>query len=220
MEIAERKLKELEQTGYRLRIKDYFNEAVELFKAETGLFVLFTVVYLTAQGGLNFVVPIVGPLAAAVLTPPLSVGYYYAVYKIRNGQGLSLGDFFHGFNLITPLVVSSLIGGAISLIGLFFFILPGIYFGVAYSMASFFVVFFNMSGWDALEASRRLVHRQWWDVFVLVLAVVLLDVLGLIFLGVGLLVTVPLSNIMLYLFFEDVMSVGNEGEALVDSLGR
>ena len=220
MEGVERRLATIQQTGYRVRIGDYFKEAFEIFKAESGLFVLFTFVYLGVQAFLNFILPVVGPLASVVLSPPLSVGYFFAVYKIRNGQSITFNDFFHGFNFLTPLVVASLIGSALGLLGLALFVVPGIYVTVAYFMANFFIVFYNMSGWEALEASRRFVHRQWWDVFVLLLAVLVLDILGMICMGVGLLVSIPVTTIMLYLFFEDVFGLGNEGDELVDSLGK
>ncbi len=220
MEVVERRLAQIQQTGYRLRIGDYFNNAFEIFKAESGLFVLFTFVNLAVQALLNLVVPVVGPLVSVVITPPLSVGYFFAVYKIRNGQSVTFNDFFRGFNFLTPLVVASLIGSALTLLGLVFLVVPGIYLSVAYFMANFFIVFYNMSGWEALKASRKFVHRQWFDVWLLLLLVLLIDMLGLICLGVGLLVSIPVTNIMLYLFFEDVFGLGNEGDELVDSLGE
>ncbi|MCS7084663.1 MAG: hypothetical protein RMM53_04835 [Bacteroidia bacterium] len=218
--LVERRLQELKETGYRISIKDYFNGAIEIFKAEAGPFILFSLLYLAVQGLLNFVLENFGLLISIVLSPPLSAGYIFAAHKIRNGEPLYFSDFFQGFKLITPLVVSSLIGGAISLLGFIFLIIPGVYFTVAYYMAPFFVVFYGMSGWDALEASRKLVHRQWFDVFVFLLAILLIDLLGVICLGVGLLVAVPITSIMLYLFFEDVFGLNIKSEDLIDSLGR
>jgi uncharacterized membrane protein len=61
--------------------------------------------------------------------------------------------------------------------------------------------------WTALELSRRVVHRQWWSTFSLVLVSAALIVGGALAYGVGLVLAVPLSTAALMYAYEDVFGV-------------
>jgi uncharacterized membrane protein len=59
--------------------------------------------------------------------------------------------------------------------------------------ASYLVIDRRLDFWPAMELSRRTVNPRWFGYFALVLLVALLNLAGALALGVGLLVTIPLS---------------------------
>ncbi|WP_184498308.1 hypothetical protein [Algoriphagus iocasae] len=88
--------------------------------------------------------------------------------------------------------------------GLVLFILPGIYLGVGYMFSLLFVLFGGFDFWPAMEYSRKLVHTNWWKFFGFVLLLLLINIGGFLCLIVGLLVTIPLTYLSVYVLFEEL----------------
>lgn len=95
------------------------------------------------------------------------------------------------------------------------FVIPGIYLAIVYSFVGLIVVFNNVDGSEALKASRKVLNRNFWPFFGLLIILFLINVLGFLCLVVGLLVTVPLSKAILFLAYKDVFGIV-EDEALSD----
>lgn len=68
-----------------------------------------------------------------------------------------------------------------------------IYWSVNYSMSMALIVDRHMKFWPSLEVSRKVLRKKWRSIFNFLLALGLLNLLGLLALGVGLLVTFPWS---------------------------
>ena len=87
-------------------------------------------------------------------------------------------------------------------------ILPGIYLAVGYSFAYLRATDRQVSFWDAMEASRKTVTHHWWSVFGLLLLGIPFAILGLVCLGVGILVAMPLIMGALAYAYEDLFNPG------------
>ncbi len=92
-------------------------------------------------------------------------------------------------------------------------LLPGLYFGVAYSLAIPLVVEHKFDFWPALETSRRLISRDWFGFFMLNFTIVLINVLGLCLCCVGLLVTAPLSTCAIVAAYRDIIGLNPSDDA-------
>ena len=66
----------------------------------------------------------------------------------------------------------------------------------------------DQSFWDAMEASRKTVTHHWWSVFGLLLLGIPFAILGLVCLGVGILVAMPLIMGALAYAYEDLFNPG------------
>jgi uncharacterized membrane protein len=55
-----------------------------------------------------------------------------------------------------------------------------------------------------MEWSRKLITRNWWQFLVLVLIFIVLNAAGILLAGIGLVVTLPLTFLVLYVLFEDL----------------
>jgi uncharacterized membrane protein len=97
-----------------------------------------------------------------------------------------------------------LIGQILTALGVFAFIIPGIYLAVAYSFSVLMAIFGGFDFWTALEESRKLITVRWWKFLVFTLVLVLINLLGILTLGLSLLVSIPVSFYATYLLFEDI----------------
>jgi uncharacterized membrane protein len=81
---------------------------------------------------------------------------------------------------------------------------PLIYLGVSYSLSIPFVIDRKLPPWRAIETSRCLITRNWFGIFYLVVVLVLINLLGLIPFGLGLLVTIPLTFCSFAVIYQDI----------------
>jgi hypothetical protein len=94
----------------------------------------------------------------------------------------------------------------------FLLLLPAVFFAVAYNWAYMFVVFYKMSFWDAMEASRKVISKNWVMIFFFLFVTGLIAGLGIFLLCIGILVTFPAYLCMNYAAFADVTQLGTESE--------
>ena len=179
-------------TQASLPLGGYLKTGWGLFMQYPGGFVGFCLLNLVIQAALR-VIPFVGPVAAFAVTTPLFMGNFIVSAKLLQGQTPEFRDFFAGFQYYLPLLLLSLVAGLVIGIGTVLLIIPGIYLAVAYLFASYLVVDRRLDFWPAMELSRLTVNPRWFGYFAFVLLLALLNLAGVIALGVGLLVTIPLS---------------------------
>lgn len=85
-----------------------------------------------------------------------------------------------------------------------------VYLSVSWVFASMLAVFHDMSAWDALETSRKLVTRNWFMVLIFLLLVGIIAMAGVILFVIGLIFTVPLAICYIYAAFEDIAGLPGE----------
>jgi len=198
-----RKLDKIINEGYDFKFSEYISRGVDLFQINIGGFVSYTLIYVIIILGSNFI-PSYGSLIGIILGPPLLVGYYIVANKLRKEESFEFGDFFLGFQILIPLIIANLIITIFTLVGLVAFIIPGIYLAVAYMFTQFFIVFHGCNFWEAMEASRQLITKNWWYLLGLLFVITLINLLGVLLIGIGLLVSIPISYCIIYAAFEDI----------------
>lgn len=107
-----------------------------------------------------------------------------------DGRPLDLGTLLSTDQLGT-VVVSSLIVAAISTVGSFLFILPGLVFGFLAQFFLFFVLGHDDGPWDAIVSSIRFTVDNVVSVLLLYLLGAVVATVGMLLCGVGLLVAFP-----------------------------
>lgn len=86
-----------------------------------------------------------------------------------------------------------------------FLLLPIIYLSIVWIYAPLLVIFYNMSAWDAMEASRKIISKKWGIFALFYLLVSIISVSGVLFFGIGILYTLPIGACILYASFEDIL---------------
>ena len=112
------------------------------------------------------------------------------------GDPISWKMIFTGFSDSGKIIVATILQYVLVIIGLLILVLPGIYLAIGYSMTIPLIVDRKMSPWQAMEASRKAVHRVWWRVVGLYLVMGLLFTISMVPLGIGLIWTWPMFIIL------------------------
>lgn len=207
---SEKSVDSILQQGYEVKIGAYLQRGWEIMKQNLGGFIGFTVIVVLISLIPSVMPERLMPLFNAVvnvITPALSAGFLIVAFKTIKQQSTEFGDFFRGFNRFLPIFLTSLLVGIFVLIGLILLIIPGIYLAVAYSLAIAFVVGRNFDFWEAMEASRKIISRNWFSFFAFLLVLGLINIGRALLLGIGLLFTIPLTSCAIAAAFEDIVGL-------------
>jgi uncharacterized membrane protein len=191
---------QLIQSGYQPNVGEYFRRGWKIFEKNAGGFIAYVLLFILISAVSAFI-----PFAPLLISGPLLAGFFIVSHRISKGEAHEFNTFFRGFDFFVPLLLYTLISGIFIALGFIALIVPGIYLAVSYSFAPMFIVFGKMEFWDAMEYSRKLITRNWWSLFGLMLLLFLLNIAGTLLLFVGLLFTIPLSYCILYAAFEDIV---------------
>ncbi|MFW6126701.1 MAG: hypothetical protein ACOC6K_00655, partial [Thermodesulfobacteriota bacterium] len=190
-----------------VNITDYFKAGWELFKKYPAGFVGYFVLVIVISMVLRMV-PVIGWLAGFALVSPLNAGFFVVSAKLLKNQRPQFADFFSGLKFyFVQLALFGIVSSILITIGLILLIVPGIYLIVSYLFALMFIVDRGLDFWPAMETSRRAVQPLWFKFFTFLLLVFLLNLAGALLLGVGLLVTVPLTHCIFTVAFDDIFGV-------------
>ena len=154
----------------------------------------------------------------------MTVGYYIAILKFSNNEEITLSDFFRGFYYLPQLTLYYftiiLIPVGITILSVYSaesasppmsIILPpvlgisAIYLSIAYMFAPLFIVDMGMNFWQSLENSRRIVTKRWFQFLGLLIVLIPINALGIVTLGLGLLITIPLSFCIIAVAYHDIV---------------
>ncbi|MDB6059783.1 MAG: hypothetical protein JWO95_3627 [Verrucomicrobiales bacterium] len=132
-------------------------------------------------------------------------GLLILILKLIRGQRADFGDAFAGFSEhFLQLFLVGLVSLLLTMVGLAFCIIPGLYLLVAWSMAIPLVADKKMEFWPAMELSRKVMNQHWWSMFGLVLLGILILLLGACVCCVGILVATPVVFAAWAYAYEDI----------------
>ncbi len=209
------RIEQLAKDGYVFEYEKYFSSGWALFRKGAGQYVLYSLLYLAISFGLG-IIPILGFFAAIVVGPALAAGYYVASKKLNDEGSIEIGDFFKSFDFVLQLCILGIVGGIITVFLVFFLVLPAIWFAVATSLASLFVVFFKTDFWDSIKLSLKIVNKKWFHWLGLFLLLGLLNIAGAIALGIGLFITIPTSYCIIFCAYQHIVGF-DEGKKDMDT---
>ena len=96
-----------------------------------------------------------------------------------------------------PYFIASVIVGVMVGIGFIFLIVPGIYLAITFGFFGYNIVDKEHGIVESIEQSAAITKAQKWDLFGFGVALFFFNLAGAIALGVGLLITVPVSMLAL-----------------------
>ncbi len=166
----------------------------DIVKADLGNYILITVMAL-----------LLAMVGSFIVAGPLIAGLFISVRRRMLEGRTDLGDLFAGFNFFIDAFLVFIIVFIFALIGLVFLVLPALVVITLYLLPFAFLVDRKLSFWDAMEASRKLVIRDLlgWTLFVILL--IMLNLLGLMLAGVGVLITIPVTAAAIAAAYRDVV---------------
>lgn len=194
-------------------IKEAFHNSWELFKVHKKVLIISTLILIAANiagdsmrdnwsiwsGILNLVFYVIGLW--------IMVGLLKIVISIFDGGAPKVEELFAHNDLIWKYFLVTVCYGLIVFLGLVLLIVPGVYLLVKYIFAPLLVVDKGLSVSEAFKESARMTEGVKWKILKLALVCILLIILGFIALGVGLLVSIPVVQLMYVSVYRRLSSI-------------
>jgi hypothetical protein len=191
---ADKLAAEIIARDYRVDIGDCFSRSWNLVRDNFWLLAGATAVAMALGIALWFV-PTLGVPAYVLLALVFQGGLQRLFLKRVRGEPGDLGEVFAGFSLaFVPLLLAGIVVHFLVIIGLFLCVVPGIYLMVAWRMfVPLLIVDKGLEFWPAMELSRKVVTKHWWQCFGLFLLAILVGLLGFLGCLVGVFLTLPIA---------------------------
>jgi uncharacterized membrane protein len=188
--------------GYEIKTGDWISRGLALVRENPGITI----------GGTSIGLAIIGiadsasiGLAGMVISGPIFGGIYLMFLKRVRGQEATIQDVFAGFSpAFLQLFLAGLVKDLLTGSGMFLCLIPGIYLAVAWVFTLFLVIDKRMEFWPAMETSRKVVTKNWFGMFVFMLACFGVNLLGALACGIGLLITMPITLGAIACAYEDI----------------
>ncbi len=111
-------------------------------------------------------IPFLGGIANWILYGALYGGLYLIFLKRLRGQPTGLGELFAGFSQnFSQLMLAGIVSQLLIAIGLICCAIPGIYLAVVWRFSLPLVMDKGLEFWPAMEASRIVINRYWFQIF-------------------------------------------------------
>lgn len=211
-----------------LSIRQTFNFAWPIFKKRFGL---FTAVLLTIFGAwvaleitviagqrLGIVLWAAAHFAFLVFVAGLEVGFLQICLALCDGREATFADIFAHLALGPKFLAGQILYLLVVAIGLLLLVVPGVYLGVRYSVFGFCLVGGETNLARCFQQSAILSTGAKLYLLRILVVLFVLNVLGASLLGLGLLITVPLSVLMLTAAYQQ-LSMGRKVNSCAISPG-
>ena len=216
---------DISDRDYDFKLGEYISRGWEIFKSNALPFIGFTLITFVGLGIISALLPpplgsgsfedgqvglgIVGNILLNLLIP----GVYIVAFQIARNRPTDFSDFFKGFNRALPILVLAIVSGLLVGVALLCLILPGIYLGIAYTFALPLLLDKNMDFWPAMETSRKLITKKWFSFFAFGLVLSLINIAGLLLIGIGFFVTFPLTICSTVAAYEDIVGLNSVADS-------
>jgi DNA-directed RNA polymerase subunit RPC12/RpoP len=135
------------------------------------------------------------PFGGLILTGPLECGLALYCLKKTRGEYAEVSDLFGGFKFFGRALGAYWLMALLTFLAFLALFVPGIIVALGFSLTYFFIIDTQLGVWDSMMASWNILKGYKWQLFLISLVCGLINILGILCLFVGLLVTVPLSFI-------------------------
>ena len=115
--------------------------------------------------------------------------------SVMDGQTPSITDFCVEVPLYFNFILASILYSLIIMVGTLLLIVPGIIWGIKYGFYPYAMIDEGLGPIEALKRSGQITEGAKWDIFIFGFFVGLVNILGALALGFGLLLTIPTTGI-------------------------
>ena len=202
MEIVSDIHKQVEEasSGFRLSLESTLQVGFNLLRKAPAEFIIFSILG---------VVVFSNPVSGVLLGGPVMASYLHMAHLASRDQKIEISDFFKGFEKARSLILLNLLIFLLVLLGLIMLVIPGIYFAVSYVFSHLFVWFYDKDPSEAMRLSKLMVSGNFWQIILLFLILAGINLLGIMAMGIGILLTMPFSFCVVYAAFDDLIGVSN-----------
>jgi hypothetical protein len=173
-------------------------------KSDLLLAAALTAIMLAGVAGLAQI-PFVGWILASVVT----TGYIACLLKMKDRKEFNFEDFLWAcqpMNRLLNVIILGALKGVIIVVGFLFFVIPGIYAMIAFSLSDPILVRDNTDAVTSLKKSKELAQGRWWYLAGLSSVIFLLNILGGLCFLLGVLFSIPVSVLMVLHLLDSLQS--------------
>jgi len=140
---------------------------------------------------INYILMLTGWLLGYVV----DMGLVKISLQFCDGIKGKLDDLLSSFDIVIPFIAASILYGLIIFSGMLLLVVPGIIWGIKFSLYPYFIVEKKLGPIEALKASSRATKGAKWDLFLFILLLGLINLAGALVFLVGLFATIPTSMV-------------------------
>jgi hypothetical protein len=158
-------------------------------------------------GSASFVGEMLFFLIIIVVSVIFVAGLLFMGIRRVAGERISWNMVFRGFSMAGKIIVATILQSLLVGIGFMLLVLPGIYLAIGYAMTIPLIIDRQMSPWQAMEASRQAIHREWWKIAGIFLVMTLIYNLSMVPLGIGLIWSWPMFIIVAGVVYRSLFGI-------------
>lgn len=180
--------------GGRVQTGKWISMAWSMVTGQVWMFMLITVIMVLVSSAV--------PL---VLQGPMLAGMHIVCWRVLLGGRADVGDLLRGFNFIGPAMVAGVLIAFFSILGLLACLIGALVVAAIYQFTYLFIVDRKMDFWPAMKASHAVVKQDYFGFIIFLLALIGINILGVLACFVGVLVTMPLHYAAVTVAYKDLV---------------
>jgi len=149
---------------------------------------------------------IIVQIASFVLSMIIGMGLIKISLRFCDGEKGEFSDLFSCYPLFINYLIGSILCGLIVMVGLILLIIPGIIWAIQFYFYDYLIIDRGLGPVDALKKSSEITKGVKWDLFVFGILLGIINLLGLICLGVGLFVTIPTTMVAMAFVYRKLLA--------------
>jgi len=149
-----------------------------------------------------------------ILSIIIEMGLIKIALKFYDKQKNEFSNLFSCYPLLLKYLLSSILYTLIVLTGIIMLVIPGIIWAIKYQFYGYFIVDKNLGPIEALKKSSEITESAKWDLFVFGLLLGGINLLGALFLLVGLFATVPTAMVAMAFVYRKLLTQKEKIQAL------
>lgn len=216
----------------KIQIKKALGDGWRLFKAKWKVLLVLALVTFVVQWVLNLASSWVGemwyvavPLALVSMLVSLFIGLRWIelMLKLVDGHEVEFGDFWRlsadDGRVLGRYLWGSVLFSLMVMVGMVLLVIPGVYLALMYGMFMFLLVDERLKVREALKKSKEITKGNRLRLLGFYVVIALLNVLGLLALGIGVLVAMPvtmLAAVFAYRQLNEKQGFGGDDKASLE----
>ncbi len=179
-------------------------------------FILATIIYAAICTVLTSLQTSITSLILFIIAGPLYLGFAQMALNAARDEKVELGLLFSGFKNFGTACLAGILVNIFVSIGSVLCIIPGILVSTLYMFTFFYMANGVNNFWEAMESSRINVMANFLPWLLLMLVMIALNIIGALALIIGMLITIPLTLIIIAISFDRFLMVNVEVIPVVD----
>jgi len=143
------------------------------------------------------VLSVVINIAFFILGLIIPIGYTYILLSVVDGVSVGVRDLFSTRGIFWKFLLASIVSSIMIAVGFFLLIIPGVFLTVSFIFWGYIVVDQKVSAIQSLKKSYHMTKGYRWRMLGFLAMAFLINIVGFILIGLGLLVTVPVTALAL-----------------------